>query len=163
MGFIQTGGRYSAGTNVQISNNYEISKTDTDTTYQAGDGISLLNNAFINLSMNFSESEQKIGKWIGGQDLYQRTFKSKITRTDTSETVGNIGAVTIVDMFGVAFYSADGTDASVKLDWWAGSAIDTASNANCCYCWQNGNNLVMSTKGSHFINQYVYVTIVYYK
>ena len=65
---------YTAGTNVQISEQNVISATDT--TYTAGNNITIENGVISAISggVNRSTTEQVIGTWIDGKPLYEKTI-----------------------------------------------------------------------------------------
>ena len=68
---------YTAGANIQISEENVISATDT--TYTAGNNITI-ENGVISGNVNYSTNEQVIGTWIDGKPLYRKTwvFESEI-------------------------------------------------------------------------------------
>ena len=68
---------YTAGANVQISEENVISATDT--TYTAGNNITIENgvisaNTSGGSSINYSTTEQEVGTWIDGSKIYRRTW-----------------------------------------------------------------------------------------
>lgn len=65
---------YTAGANIQISEENVISATDT--TYTAGANIQISENNVISASgggVNYSTEEQVVGTWIDGKPLYRKT------------------------------------------------------------------------------------------
>lgn len=71
---------YSAGANIQISEENVISATDT--TYTAGNNITIENNVISasgESGLNYSTTEQVVGTWVNGKPIYQKTFNTNIS------------------------------------------------------------------------------------
>jgi hypothetical protein len=89
---------YTAGANIQISEENVISATDT--TYTAGNNITI-DNGVISASggsgLNYSTDEQMVGTWINGKPIYQKTFNVNISLTsgwtETNLYIPNLDAV----------------------------------------------------------------------
>lgn len=71
---------YTAGANIQISDENVISATDT--TYTAGNNITIENDVISasgGSSLNYSTNEQVVGTWVNGKPIYQKTFNVNLT------------------------------------------------------------------------------------
>ena len=81
--------KLTAGTNIGINGN-TINATNT-------------------ISLNFSTSEQAIGKWIDGKTIYQKTINCGALPNATSKSVSTgLSNVKTIDFFGYAYQPANG-------------------------------------------------------
>ena len=82
--------KLTAGTNIGISGN-TISATNT-------------------ISLNFSTSEQAVGKWIDGKTLYQKTVDCGALPNATTKTISTgLSNIKIINFFGYTYQPANGT------------------------------------------------------
>ena len=64
----------------------------------------------VNKKFNYSTSEQRIGTWIDGKDLFRRVYNcGKLTNAGTTTVSTGLSNVNYIDMSGVAIYIGVGS------------------------------------------------------
>lgn len=141
---------YTAGANIQISEENVISATDT--TYTAGNNITIENgviSASGGSSLNYSTDEQVVGTWIDGRNIYQKTIElsSEKTISNNNWTSIDILAQSLnIDFYiGVVGQNTTGT-------CWNALSVATINNYISLTAWRNGDTISVK-----------YVTIQYCK
>ena len=118
-GYGSGGGTYTAGTNVQISGSNVISSTDTNTTYQAGTGMSLSGTQF-NCTVTNTDTTYTAGTNV------QISGSNVISSTDTNTTY-------VASDF--SHNSLSGVSAAEHINWTASGAgtIHSSNYTNTTY------------------------------
>ena len=108
--------------------------------------------------IEYSTTEQRVGTWISGKPVYQKTVDCGALPNNTTKNVAhNISNLDfVVDMSGIATNTT--THSSRKLDM-----ISTSSAANCVACIISRTNISLSTGGNVSAYNQTYVTVQYTK
>ena len=141
---------YTAGANINISDENVISATDT--TYTAGNNITIENgviSANVNNNINYSTDEQLIGTWIDGRNIYQKTIVLSTEKTISNNEWTSIEI--LAENLGVDFYIGVVGQTTTGTCWNALS-IATINNYISLTAWRNGDTISLK-----------YVTIQYCK
>ena len=105
---------YTAGDNIQISEENVISATDT--TYTAGNNITIENgviSASGESSINYSTTEQVVGTWVDGKPLYQKTFSGSYQLSNSWTNTGEVIQNGIIVKSEAVVYESDGNSLQV--------------------------------------------------
>lgn len=105
-------------------------------------------------SDHYSTTEQKIGKWIDGKDLYEITISTTTPSTDSSATIYSFaGVISPKQIKGIIDDQYDANtywDNDTHIRTWI-SVIGDVSNVRC------------NAKGSLVINKPITLTVIYTK
>lgn len=117
---------YTAGANIQISEENVISATDT--TYTAGNNITIDNgviSAIGGSSLNYSTTEEVVvGTWFDGRPIYQKVWDNlniNVTANNWTNTITITDGIDVVDCkawgaFGNDYFLIVPTQAHIKSD-----------------------------------------------
>lgn len=126
---------YTAGENVQISEQNVISATDT--TYTAGNNIQISEQNVISAKSSqpiYSTTEQVIGKWIDDRDVYEKTliFQSANANTETRFdcNISNMDFIVEMKSSCTWTYSQDQSKYIFNLPY---ASIDGSQSIQCFY------------------------------
>lgn len=170
------GQTYTAGNNIEISQNNEISATDT--TYSAGDGIVIDSENDNEISADimpssdmeevayplpgvrkqgivYSTKEQVVGEWIDGKPLYQKTFNVSIPTNNTAVGVCTGNDLNISDVISMGGTIIGSSNAKVPLP--------INDGTNIAYLSYNTQNNVVLTYSSYYKGKSAVITIQYTK
>lgn len=152
---------YTAGDNITIDDNV-ISATDT--TYTAGDNITITNNV-ISYSSTYTTTEQVVGTWIDGKTIYRKVIHKVFNGANVGsnrEVVVDFGLTpdTVVKFEGTIQYISSSDQ---KLRAFSAERLSPKGNISDGFSWYMSNNqLKLETPTSILSVDYTWNMICYY-
>jgi microcystin-dependent protein len=112
---------------------------------------------YKNSGITYSTGEQRIGTWIDGKPLYQKTYSCTTPNaSESSQQVISISSNMIVRNFIGYLGSTDGNEVPIPYYW-------TPTNYTSIYANHTSNTIVMRVGQLSYVSCQAYITIQYTK